>query len=160
MEFEKPESSFGYCIFCEDIRQEVNNKLTFVGVYFGAELNVLGVLPAGIGKFCIQAMFKQRVADGLATLTFEVHMPGDDDDKPSARQVALAEQISAGLPTPPSDIEDPFFLIGMAIQVIPLEIQQEGKIQVSVVRNDKRYRLGQLKVRSLPPPSQNQEAVN
>ena len=113
MEFEKSESSFGYCIFCEDVRQEVNNKLTYVGVFFGPELNVQGVLPAGIGKFCVQAIFKQRMADGLEPLVFEIHMPGDDLDKPSARTEASSEQISAGLPPPSSDNDDPFFLVGI-----------------------------------------------
>lgn len=38
MEFEKAANPTGYCIF-EDIRQEINNKLTYVGVFAVGELN-------------------------------------------------------------------------------------------------------------------------
>jgi hypothetical protein len=153
MEFEKPESSFGYCIFCDDIRQEIANKLTYVGVFYGPELNVLGALPANIGKFCIQAVFKQRFADGFEPMTFEVHMPGDDPDKPSARVEVNSEQVATALPAPPSDEEDPFLQIMSVIVFNPLEIRQEGKVQVSVLRSGKRYRLGKMTVRAAPIPN-------
>lgn len=158
MEFERPESSFGYCIFCEDIRQEINNKLTYVGVFFGPELNVLGTLPSNIGKFCIQAIFKQRFADGLESLAFEVHMPGDDDDKPTARQEATVDQMAAVMPPLSTDNDDPFLQVGIGMQFNPLEIRQEGKIQVSVLRAGKRYRLGTIKVRAVPAPVQQEAA--
>lgn len=159
MDFERAEKSFGYCLFCEDVRQEVNNKLTFVGVFFGLDLTVLGVLPAHIGKFCIQAIFKQRLSEGVSDVTFEIYLPGDDDDKPSASQTASAQQMMFGLEAP-TDIDDPFFQIGMTIVINPLEIKQEGKIIVVAIKEGKRFRLGQLKVRSAPLPQPNQEAAH
>lgn len=159
MEFERPEKSFGYCIFCEDIRQEVYNKVTFVGVFNGPELNVLGTLPANIGKFCIHAVFKQRVNEGIEPLTFEVHAPGDDDDKPTARIEAPSDQILAGLPPPPTDNDDPFLQISTGIIFNPLELRQEGILRVSVLKGGKRYKIGTLRVNA-PGPGPAPEAAH
>jgi hypothetical protein len=43
MEFEKAASPTGFCVFCEDIRQEINGKQCYIGVFVGNELKVLGV---------------------------------------------------------------------------------------------------------------------
>jgi hypothetical protein len=44
------ESPYGVTIFCDDIRQEVNGKLTLVGCY-GSELHIIGVYPAELPAF-------------------------------------------------------------------------------------------------------------
>jgi hypothetical protein len=155
MEFEKAASPTGFCIFCEDIRLEVNGKQSYIGVFVGNELVVQGALPAPIGKFCIQATFRQRPTDGLEPITFEVHLPGDDPDKPSAR---IDAQIEDSLPPPPADVDDPFLQIVVGMQFNPLGIAQEGKIEVSALKAGKRYRIGTLRVKSQPPAQQ--EAAN
>jgi len=159
MVFEKPASPSGSCIFCEDIRQEINSKQSYIGVFVGNELKVLGVLPASIGKFSIQATFRQRVTDGFEPVTLEVHLPGDDDDKPSARIDAPFEDLSAQLPPTPADVDDPFFQIVMGFQFNPLTITQEGRITVSAIKAGKRYRIGSLRVFS-EPPAETKEAAN
>jgi hypothetical protein len=151
MKFEKTGSPNGFCIFCEDIRQEINNKQTYVGAFLGSDLNVLGTLPAGIGKFCISIAYRQRLTDAIEPLVFEVHMPGDDDDKPTAKAEASLEEAFAKLPPPASDIEDPFIGMGLGFEFNPLEIKQEGRIQVSVIKGGKRYRLGALQIISRQP---------
>jgi hypothetical protein len=120
MEFEKASSPNGFCIFCEDVRQEVNGKQSFIGVFVGNELNVLGILPTSIGKFSIIATFRQRRTDGLDPITFEVHVPGDDPDKPSARIEGQTENLVAKLPPPPADNDDPFISIAVGFQFNPL----------------------------------------
>jgi hypothetical protein len=140
MKFEKTASPHGFCIFCEDIRQEINAKQTLVGVFPGGDLNVLGTLPAGIGKFCISVAYRQRLTDALEPIIFEVHMPGDDDDKPTARAEASLEEVAAKLPPAAPDIDDPFIGMGLGFEFNPLEIKQEGRIQVSAVKGGKRCR--------------------
>lgn len=162
MEFEKTASPYGYCTFCEDIRQEMNGKQTYVGVVVGTDLNIQGVLPAGIGKFSIFATFRQRLTDGLGPVVFEVHMPGDEDDKPSARMEFSITDIIANLPAVAPDIDDPFLGIGLGFEFNPLLIKQEGRIQVSAFKAGKRYKLGSLRVISRPPAplKEKKEAAN
>jgi hypothetical protein len=162
MEFERTPSPRGYCTFCEDIRQEISGKQTFVGVIPGSELTILGPLPAVVGKFCISVMFRQRFSDSLEMVSIEVHLPGDDDDKPSMKAEFSLEEAVAKMP-PPSDIDDPFIGIGMKFEFHPLELKSEGRIQVSAVKGGKRYRIGSLKVISRPPAPkeiQPKEAAN
>jgi hypothetical protein len=159
MEFEKAASPTGFCVFCEDIRQEINGKQSYIGVFVGSELKVLGVLPASIGKFSIQATFRQRVTDGLEPITLEVHLPGDDDDKPTARIDAPIEDLAAQLPAAAPDVDDPFLEVAIGFQFNPLAITQEGRITVSAIKSGKRYRIGSLRVISEPPP-ETKEAAN
>ena len=151
MDFEKLATPHGYCVFCEDIRQELNGKQTYVGVFVGSDLNILGALPAAIGKFSINATYRQRQADGLEPVMLEVHMPGDDDDKPTAQTEISFEELVQALPPPPADVDDPIIGMAMGFEFNPLEIKQEGRITVSAVKAGKRYRLGSLRVLSRPP---------
>jgi hypothetical protein len=151
MNFEKAASPHGFCIFCEDIRQEINGKQTYVGVIVGNDLHVFGVLPAVIGKFSINVAYRQRYTDGREPVAIEVHMPGDDEDKPTARIDVSLEDLAAKLPPPPTDIDDPFMGAAMGFEFNPLEIKQEGRIVVSAVKAGKRYRLGGLRIQSRPP---------
>jgi hypothetical protein len=56
----------------------------------------------------------------------------------------------------PAPNNDPFIGVGLGFEFNPLDIKQEGIIQVSAVKGDKRYRLGALRVVSRPP----KEAAN
>jgi hypothetical protein len=65
--------------------------------------------------------------------------------------------VAAKLSPPSPDIEDPFIGVGLGFEFNPLEIKQEGGIQVSVLKGRKRYRLGTLQVTSRQQPK---EAAN
>ena len=153
MGFEKTATPFGYCTFCEDIRQEVNGKHTYIGVVPGPDLIILGALPSGIGKFSIFVTFRQRESDGLDPVALQVHMPGDDDDKPTAKMDISIQELVEKLPPPAPDIDDPIIGVGLGFEFNPLQIKQEGRIEVSALKAGKRYRLGSLRIISRPPPS-------
>ena len=166
MDFEKTSTPYGFCVFCEDVRHEINGKQTHVGVILGNDLNILGVLPAAIGKFSISATYRQRQVDGLDPVTLEIHMPGDDDDKPSAQMELSIEEVVARLPPPAPDVDDPIIGLSLGFEFNPLEIKQEGRITVSAIKAGKRYRLGSLRVVSSPltvqpqAPPETKEAAN
>jgi hypothetical protein len=134
------------------VRQEINGKQSHIGVIVGGDLNILGTLPTAIGKFSITATYRQRQADGLEPVLLEVHMPGDDDDKPSAQAEVLIDEMILRLAPPAPDVDDPIIGLSMGFEFNPLEIKQEGRIQVSAVKAGKRYRLGSLRVLSRPMP--------
>jgi hypothetical protein len=92
-------------------------------------------------------------------ITLEVHLPGDDDDKPTARIDAPIEDLAAQLPAAPADVDDPFLEVAIGFQFNPLAIAQEGRITVSAIKSGKRYRIGSLRVISEPPP-ETKEAAN
>jgi len=159
MKFERTTTPYGYCLFCEDIRHEINGKQSFVGTFVDGEMTVLGAIPAAIGKFCIHVTYWQRFADGLEPVLIEVHMPGDEDDKPTARTEINVEQNFAILPPAPPEVDDPIFGVNFGFEFNPLEVKREGRVLVSAVKAGKRYRLGSLKI-SAPGSTDTKEASN
>ena len=47
----QPSLPYGEVIFCDDIREEINDKLNFVGVYENG-MNILGKGPVNIRQIC------------------------------------------------------------------------------------------------------------
>jgi hypothetical protein len=51
------EDPYGITIFCDDIREEVNGKLSLIGCY-GNEISVFGIAPALLPMFCAFVNFR------------------------------------------------------------------------------------------------------
>jgi hypothetical protein len=58
---------YGHVIFCDDVRREIDGKLTLVGVYNG-NLTVFGGFPAVLPKLCVVTWLNGLLAD-LMTCT-------------------------------------------------------------------------------------------
>lgn len=60
---EKVEQGFyGHVVFCDDVRQEIDGKLTLVGVYNG-NLTVFGGFPAVLPRLCVVTWLNGPLAD-------------------------------------------------------------------------------------------------
>ena len=153
-------SPHGHCIFCEDIRQEVNGKEIFVGVFPGSEMFVFGSLPTNIGKFAIKVFYAQLPSDPLVPMTIEVMMPGDDEASAKI-ELDLAKAAEA-FPPPPDDGDGDDVFMGLQFTFVfnPLEIKKEGVIRVRAVREGKSFKLGSLSVKPHPVEPQQEEAAN
>lgn len=157
------QSPHGYCVFCEDIRQEVNGKFTYVGVFSGSEMNVLGAMPTNIGKFSISLYFAQRAREITGMVMLHVLLPGDDDDKPSAQMEVNMPELLKSMPPPPESLDDPFVSFRTAFTFNPLFLNRDGHIKVRAVLADAYISLGAIKVISRPPVAANpdkKEAAN
>ena len=51
---------FGHTVFCDDIRFEMDGKLTFVGVYANGVMPTPADFPLTLPKFCFSLIFNQR----------------------------------------------------------------------------------------------------
>ena len=151
-------SPHGHCIFCEDIRQEVSGKETYVGVFPGAEMFVFGELPSNIGKFTIKVFYFERPSDPKVPLTIEVTMPGDEEA--SAKIDIDLLKATEALPPPPPELEDAFMGLQFSFVFSPLEIKKEGPIRVRAVKEGKSFKLGSLSVKRHPVEPQQEEAAN
>ena len=61
-------------------------------------------------------------------------MPGDDEDKPTARVDVSLEDLAVKLSPPPTDIDDPFMGAALSFEFNPLEIKQEGGLLYLLLR--------------------------
>src|SRR5437763_16850721 len=93
------ERPWGFSVFCDDLRQEVDGKRTLVGAYMAA-MNVTGTLPASLPKLAIAVTFFEPHA-AAATRDWEMPlcmiMPGETFDTAAFRIM---------VPPPPPEVLD------------------------------------------------------
>ena len=140
-----PDPRIAHCIFCDDIRYEVGNKLSFVGVY-AADI-VFGTKPS------------QEAPAVLSKFAMVLWVISDLDDRPSSMKVTLygppgrTEIFSLDPPignAPPSSEGAVRFIFQMALPIINLVIVDEGFLELAVVTERGELRAGRLVIRSLP----------
>jgi hypothetical protein len=126
---------FAVSIFCDDIRQEVGGKLSFMGVYYGAMY--VPQFPIQLPKFCVNVTFyepKTMAEARVEPVIIRVFMPNDADTTPSAEGVLQPGKEIISL-LPPSELLDepdvPQLAIANAMFLqAPVVIQLPGRIRV------------------------------
>ena len=88
---------YGYTIFCDDIRDEVGGKTSFIGTYRGV-MRIHGDLPITLPKFCIYAVFVGERGRQIDELVLSIFLPGDTDVAPSITGQVSTVDINKPLP--------------------------------------------------------------
>jgi hypothetical protein len=101
-------------ILCDDIRQEIGNKVSLMGIY-GKDVLVAGI-PFVFSKLCLWVTAKD-VQHEIHGLKVVVNIP-------------KSEQIILELPEPAGNKKHQDVQIGMAIA--PLKIESEGKATIDL----------------------------
>ena len=73
---------YGHVLFCDDIRSEVDGKVTYVGVYT-ARMRIHVPFPVLLPKFGIAVDVWQRKTVFEKDMTLQIRLPGDAADAPS-----------------------------------------------------------------------------
>ena len=133
---------FGHSIFCDDIRNELDGKFTYVGVYASGHMLVRSQFPVVIPKFGIAIDFSQRPALFTTDLRVLIFLPGDPDDNASVEAEITGERPKTG--------DCPFIRMRANVVFAPLAIREPGIIKVRVLREGVLHRLGTLGVRPHP----------
>jgi hypothetical protein len=137
----------GDTIFCDDIRQEIGGKVSFMGCYPGT-IFLHEPFPFTFQKFCFYITLVQRREVFDPNIEIMVYLPGDAEDAPSLRfkgsetsPGAVAEQTAKeieGLP-----LSDQRVLAAhIALVATPLVIKEAGILSVRAVRQGELIRLG------------------
>lgn len=115
-------------IYCDDVRQEVGNKQSFIGVY-AADL-IVDRLPATLPKFCVVAMLSTPIAQPFDNLRVRVLMGEqcvfDTQDiamTPAEGAQAIAESKTAA--EPEGDMQANIVMV-----LSPLQIDNETTLEV------------------------------
>jgi hypothetical protein len=144
-------SRFGHTIFCDDIRNEVDGKVTFVGVYSGTM--IFGTpFPVQLPKFGI-AVTLILAPDEDANYSFHVYLPGDEEGFPSIKFDSAFGAEEKNLPLPELIGDDPRLAVKLSGVFAPLVISGEGFIEVRAINGEEYLRVGRLKVNSTDKPS-------
>jgi hypothetical protein len=156
-----PPDFYGHSIFCDDIRQEMNGKVTFVGAYTD-HMVVHGAFPCLLPKFGVWIQYNQRPSLVIKPIQFAIFLPTDSDDKPSIllqipdeqtdQAIAKSGYLAKDLAL--SEDKNPVYVgLGSHTTFSPFIIPSPGLIKVRAIRNDKLVRLGSLAVYAAPGPT-------
>lgn len=148
---------FGYSIFCDDIRTEIGDKLTFIGIYDSGHMFVHGSFPITLPKFCIAVRYSQDRLNWAPAKRILIFLPGDPDDKPSfemqlvnpADEAKGYEQTLKAMDNSNMDVD----VFGLAANIVlaPFTIKETGAVKVRVERGDATLvKVGALQIRAAP----------
>jgi hypothetical protein len=139
---------YGYTVFCDDIRQEVGGKITFVGTYRQA-LIVHGTFPITLPKFAMAIHYLEKTSETPEKVDLKVFFPGDADDAPSiSGELSLAE-ASKGVPDAEKNNPKRVSTFTTQIVIAPFELKASGSIKVRIKRGDQIIRVGRLRVTAI-----------
>lgn len=140
---------YGNTIFCDDIRIEIDGKITYVGAYNSGVMLVRADFPIVIPKFCFGIAFYQRKDLYRPNLGLRIFMPGDSDEKASIEADLQAPILdtSAELSNAHGKL---YHLSGTNMVLSPFTIDQPGLIKVRVLREGVLYRVGAINVMPFP----------
>jgi hypothetical protein len=129
------------CIFCEDIRLEIGNKYSLMGV-FAADLAFPLAPPLTLPKFGVVVWLLFDVGDAPKQITIRILIPPNKTE--------LVKMVSQGdfelqFPFPPDELSRG--VLRFMLPVMNLTLTEEGFIEVMVETERETFRAGRLYVR-------------
>jgi hypothetical protein len=165
---------YGYTIFCDDIREEVGGKITYVGTY-QKDLILNVAFPAVLPQLCFGITYAspRELAREMAGMEIRVYLPGDPEDTPTVKLQADPE-VAPDLAAPDQPVPALSILEGpqqtraaFFVRTIGPVLKTAGHIRVrALLKSGRVVYLGALVVKSnvqatpsatstvLPPPSE------
>jgi hypothetical protein len=152
-QFDEP---FGSTIFCDDIRNEIGGKNSYIGVYSGS----MGIasFPAQVAKFgIVSTIYEPRAMAEVRNwpIVVNLYLPGDDPSQPSAvaNLPPLTKEILQALAGSLPDDEEvpPLAVMNVAFALSPMILRGPGRIKVRAkYREGVIIKLGSCRVEPAP----------
>lgn len=125
---------YGYSVFCDDIRNEVGGKLSFIGCYNGV-MFVRSSFPLTFPKLCVHFHIVSPSSMPYSSLQVRCYLPGMTEpfvdevlDAPSpVEQLKLADKLEKGVAAPQLIVAAGSFVFA------PLEISEPGLVRMRAV---------------------------
>lgn len=136
-------SRYAHVIYCDDIRNEIGNKLTLVGVYQGAL--VASPIPALLPKLCVVLTLhtpKERMFE-------QVSVVGTYDDQEAFRMELSKEEldsITADLPPPSADTKS--YEMTLMATLTPFQIETTGTLKLEIIADGEQLRCSSLSIKA------------
>ncbi len=127
-------SRFGYSIFCDDIRNEVGGKLSFIGCY-SSVIIVTQKFPLVLPKFCIHGFVVTGADEPFRSVSIRCYVPWQQapilDEKIEVPHIPAQRAMVAELE---SNVSAPRQIVASASLVLsPFELAGPGLIRVRAV---------------------------
>lgn len=137
---------FGTTVFCDDIRHEINNKLTLIGCYAG-ELKFSGPPPGILPTFA--ALINIRIPKAVIFKTVKLRVIKEEGDTATTlleTEIEPEEDTLDGTNKPPEqEANDRILSLTFPCRWSPLQFSQDGLIKVrAYLDGEEEIRLGAL----------------
>lgn len=141
---------FGHAIFCDDIRDEIGGKKSYIGVYSLA-MFIHDPFPVVVPKFGIAISIFQKRSIFNPNATLLVFLPGDEETPSYTIEIeenAPGESLKQ-VDATADELREPSRLVRMnaGFVLTPLSLKAEGSIRIRVLTGGRTVRLGRLNVR-------------
>ncbi|SRR5258708_22438437 len=139
-----PVQRSAFCLFCDDVRQEAGNKLSFMGIYRADMVFPEGGpsgIPIAVPKFAIVVWLICGIDDQPQHATFSVFIP---PGRTEAIKMEYPQGTLANVQeVPPGSVRRTWQLV---MPVFNLVLPASGFIEVEVEADGEKLRAGRLKV--------------
>lgn len=137
-----PIEPHGSTIFCDDIRPEIGNKFSLMGIFQG-DMVLHVPFPATLPKLGLFITYSEAMSDAPTNMALKVYFPNDPEDKPSfIVPVEWPEDASTQNPAPDTTIRQ----IKMQFVLSPVVLKEPGRIKVRMEKQGSIIKLGSLKL--------------
>ncbi len=141
---------YGFTLFCDDLREEVGGKTTYVGVY-GDAMYVKPELPFQLPKLHLAIHIFNEPGKIFKTLKIQIAIPGDDAEKPGIEfDVDENQLIKEKTPDVADEPTQMRTHIALKLGMIPFPIKDYGRLRVSALWNGDYVSLGSLAIAPAP----------
>jgi hypothetical protein len=135
---------FAHCTFCDDIRHEVGNKTSYMGIY-GALLGV-PTFPHVLPKFCIAAVCTTPIDMPFKTISVRIAKNGNVVNEGAIPEDQLKQMHDVA--TSQSFGDDPAAQIHFGFQTVisPFLIDEKALLTVTIIADGVDYIAGKLRI--------------
>ncbi len=149
----------GHCLFCDDIRHEINGKFSLIGNY-GSDLRPFTSFPLVLPKLCVYLSYFQRPVDGFQDVKFEIVLNSKETNT-TVWEILVQGSSLENAPRPEATDEqaDPVIGIHVPLEFQNFVINETGYLRVYAQRGDERMRIGSLKIEQ-PTTPQDAKPIN
>ncbi|MEA1832538.1 hypothetical protein U8607_10630 [Methylobacterium durans] len=140
---------YGYSIFCDDIRNEVGGKLSFIGCY-NSVMFVPASGPCILPKFCVHSNIVSSADHPLPSVVLRCYCPGDLDPifEEKIETPVIKEQKKLVSKLEREHSAPRLIVASASLLLSPFEINGPGLISMRAFIDDMTYELplGSLRV--------------
>jgi hypothetical protein len=137
---------YGTTIFCDDIRDEVSGKKTYVGVYLD-EMILPGPYPAIIPQFALAITYLEPLSEPIHPVSIKVFVPGPTELGEVAVDIELSADRANGADESARDPLAEYRAHILHFKISPFLISNEGYVKVRAYVGELECRLGAMKIR-------------
>lgn len=139
---------YGTTVFCDDIRYEINGKLTLIGCYT-TEMNFRGPFPGTLPMFA--ALIQLRIPEAVPFNSIKIRVikeEGSEKNEIFETDINFTDDDrKEAFPGGAENDEERVFLMTFPLQWSSFQMKESGFIRVrAYLDGDKEVRIGSLKV--------------